>query len=273
MLLAHLAVLLAHLAEVETRGAHRSRRCASLYTYCVYELRFSEDAAARRSAAARFAKEFPGLLDAVAAGELHLTGLLMIGPHLTPANRADVPARAKFRTKKELAKLVRELNPVPEVQDRVEPLGLDHEPMLSARNPSWEQFAAALSPQVRELPASEQPCNWANDGVERVDADETLPVGPVPSDTARNGSSTLSAAVLYGRRTRAAGRASQGAACSKTTARDTRGAASRSDEAARRSARETQVCRDGATTQPSRDLCARLRAIRRHISAYCIPRS
>src|SRR5882672_12291468 len=74
-----LAGLLAHLAEVEARGVHRSRSCASLYTYCIYELRFSEDAAARRSAAARFAKEFPALLEAVAAGELHLTGLLMIG--------------------------------------------------------------------------------------------------------------------------------------------------------------------------------------------------
>jgi hypothetical protein len=49
-----LAALLLHLAEIEARGAHRSRRCASLYTYCIYELRFSEDAAARRSAAARF---------------------------------------------------------------------------------------------------------------------------------------------------------------------------------------------------------------------------
>src|SRR3954468_15843864 len=100
-----LSQLLLHLAEVETRGAHRTRSCASLYTYCIYELRFSEDAAARRSAAARFAKEFPALLDAVAAGELHLTGLLMIGPHLTPENHESVLGRAKFRTKKELTKL------------------------------------------------------------------------------------------------------------------------------------------------------------------------
>lgn len=33
-----LADLLAHLAEVEARGIHRQRACASLYTYCVYEL-------------------------------------------------------------------------------------------------------------------------------------------------------------------------------------------------------------------------------------------
>jgi hypothetical protein len=38
------AALLLHLAEVETRGIHRQRACSSLYTYCIYELRLSEDA-------------------------------------------------------------------------------------------------------------------------------------------------------------------------------------------------------------------------------------
>src|SRR6187401_3401220 len=51
-----LATLLAHLAEVEARGLHRTRACASLYTYCIYELRFSEDAAARRAGAAKLVK-------------------------------------------------------------------------------------------------------------------------------------------------------------------------------------------------------------------------
>src|SRR6186713_3639273 len=137
-------------------------RCASLYTYCIYELRFSEDAAARRSAAARFIRKFPALLDAVAAGELHLTGLLMIGPHLTPENHLEVLARAKFRTKKELGLLVRDLNPLPSSPDVIEPLGpaLGQHPM----NPTWEQFAAALAPAVRDLPAGERPGEWANDG-------------------------------------------------------------------------------------------------------------
>ena len=48
-----LADLLAHLGEVERRGVHRLRACASLYAYCIYELRMSEDAAFRRSKAAR----------------------------------------------------------------------------------------------------------------------------------------------------------------------------------------------------------------------------
>ena len=54
-----LSQLLLHLAEVEARGIHRTRACASLYTYCIYELRMSEDAAARRSSAARLVKRFP----------------------------------------------------------------------------------------------------------------------------------------------------------------------------------------------------------------------
>src|SRR6187402_2903795 len=119
------AALLAHLAEVDARGLHRTRACASLYTYCIYELRFSEDAAARRAGAAKLVKRFPLLLDAIAHGELHLTGLLMLGPHLTPDNLVEVLARAKFRTKRELAKLVRELHPLPRVPDLVQPLGLE----------------------------------------------------------------------------------------------------------------------------------------------------
>ena len=182
-----LAALLVHLAEVEARGVHRTRRCASLYTYCIYELRFSEDAAARRSAAARLVKQFPALFEAVADGELHLTGLLMIGPHLTPQNHLEVLGRAKFRTKKELAKLIRELNPLPRVPDCIEPLGPSLPQM--PRAPTWAEFAASLCPPVRELPPGERPHDWANDGFESAvrgevpsEDRETLPVGPVPAD-------------------------------------------------------------------------------------------
>jgi 5-methylcytosine-specific restriction endonuclease McrA len=101
------------------------------------------------------------LLDAIAGGELHLTGLLMLGPHLTEANHLEVMAHAKFRTKKEIGKLVRTLAPLPQVPDRIEPLG--PEPRKAPRNPTCEEFAASLCPVVRELPPGERPCDWAND--------------------------------------------------------------------------------------------------------------
>ena len=59
-----LAALLAHLGEVEARGLHRQRACSSLYGYCIYELRLSEDEAVRRVSAARLVRRIPELLDA-----------------------------------------------------------------------------------------------------------------------------------------------------------------------------------------------------------------
>jgi hypothetical protein len=153
-----LAELLAHLAEVETRGIHRIRACSSLYAYCIYELRFSEDAAFRRVAAARLVRRFPALLDALASGELHLTGLLMLGPHLTESNLAEVLARAKHRTKRELARLVRVLDPLPAVPARIEPLGPALARAIPAE-PTWESFVQSFCP-VRELAPGERPRDW-----------------------------------------------------------------------------------------------------------------
>jgi hypothetical protein len=56
-----LGALLAHLGEVEARGIHRTRACSSLYAYCIYELRFSEDEVFRRVAAARLVRRFPAV--------------------------------------------------------------------------------------------------------------------------------------------------------------------------------------------------------------------
>jgi hypothetical protein len=159
--------LLAYLGEVEARGLHRKRACSSLYAYCIYELRLSEDAACRRVAAARLVKRFPVLFGAVERGELHLTGLLSLGPHLTEGNVAEVLALAKFRTKKEILKLVRLLSPLPDVPSRIEPLGLER-PRMRA---TWGNLLAARHP-VRELPPDQRPASW-------VDASESLELGEV----------------------------------------------------------------------------------------------
>jgi hypothetical protein len=154
------AALLAHLGEVEARGLHRTRACSSLYAYCLYELRLSEDEAVRRVAAARLVRRFPELLDAIAAGELHLTGLLMLGPHLTPENFRDVMARAKHRTKKELAKLVRLLDPLPSVPARIEALGPPL-PGAAPSNPTWAEQVASFCP-IRELQPGDRPSDWVD---------------------------------------------------------------------------------------------------------------
>src|SRR6185436_4810575 len=156
-----LANLLAHLGEVERRGIHRLRACASLYAYCVYELRLSEDAAYRRSKAARLVREYPELQDAVAKGELHLTGVLMIGPHLGGERHAEILERARFRSKRELLRLIAELDPKPEVPARIEPLG-----PAPAGRATHARFMQALAGPVRELPPGSRPADWITDGLD-----------------------------------------------------------------------------------------------------------
>jgi hypothetical protein len=177
-----LAALLAHLAEVETRGIHRSKACSSLYMYCIYELRFSEDAASRRVCAARLVKRFPALLQAIANGQLHLTGLLMLGPYFTPQNQLELLARAQFRTKKELTKLVRILDPLPDVPAQIVPLGPAPAPaMTSNASPNWQSFAHSLCPKARELAPGDRPGDWANETLaDDEHASEPLDAGLSP---------------------------------------------------------------------------------------------
>ena len=150
-----LADLLGHLGEIERRGIHRLRACASLYTYCIYELRMSEDAAYRRSKAARLVREYPELYDAIAKGELHLTGVLMIGPHLGGERHAEILRRARFRSKRELLRLIAELDPKPEVPALVEPIG----PAPPGRA-THAAFVEALSGPIRQFPPGKRPEDW-----------------------------------------------------------------------------------------------------------------
>jgi hypothetical protein len=142
------AQLLAHLAEVEARGIHRNMACATLYTYCVYELRMSEDEAQRRCRAARLCRQFPVLLGMLADASIHLTGILLLGPHLTDDNQREVLARARYRTKREIEKLVAELTPRDDVPARIEPLHVAPRPAADHAT-----MMAALCGPVRNLPA------------------------------------------------------------------------------------------------------------------------
>jgi hypothetical protein len=117
------------------------------------------------------------LLEAVAAGELHLTGLLMLGALLTPDNLGEVLARAKHRTKKELARLVRSLDPLPAVPPRIEPLGPAHL-QIAPEAPSWSRWVSAMNP-VRELDPGARPRDW-------IDGAFSANVGSEDFDEARD---------------------------------------------------------------------------------------
>ncbi|NOT35257.1 MAG: hypothetical protein HOP12_14025 [Candidatus Eisenbacteria bacterium] len=99
------ASLLAHLAEVEARGLYRPAAYPSMFAYCVGELHLSEFAALRRIRAARTARDYPVLFEAIADGRLNLTAVLLLTPHLTPDTVDELVRVAKHRTKPELEQL------------------------------------------------------------------------------------------------------------------------------------------------------------------------
>src|SRR5438093_7100665 len=127
------ALLLAHLAEVDARKLYLPAGYPSMFAYCVHELHLSEDAAYKRIQAARAARRFPVLFEAVADGRLHLTAVGLLAPYLTPENAAELLAAAAHRTKSEIEELLARRFP------RSETLGLVAAlPSSSPRNQQLE---------------------------------------------------------------------------------------------------------------------------------------
>ena len=100
------AELLAHLAEVDARQLYLPAAYPSMFAYCVGELRLSEDCAAKRIQAARTARRCPGVFAAVADGRLHLAAVVLLSPHISPENAAELIAAAAQKTKAEIEALI-----------------------------------------------------------------------------------------------------------------------------------------------------------------------
>ena len=67
-----------------------------------------------RIAAARASREHPILLEMLADGRLHLTGIAKLAPHLTRENREALLRRAVHRSKRDIEELVAALAPLPD---------------------------------------------------------------------------------------------------------------------------------------------------------------
>jgi hypothetical protein len=109
------AKLVLHLAEVDARRLYREQAYSCLFEYCVRALRMSESEAYLRIFAARCSRRYPILIELLEAGELNLTSIKLIGPHLTQANHLRVLDRVRGKSKREVEQLVAELAPQPDV--------------------------------------------------------------------------------------------------------------------------------------------------------------
>lgn len=105
--------LIRSLVEFDTRRLYLREGCSSLFTYCTQVLHLSEGSAYNRIEAARAAQRYPKVLEALERGDLTLTAVRLLAPHLTVANHEEVLAAARHRSKQGIQELVASLNPRP----------------------------------------------------------------------------------------------------------------------------------------------------------------
>jgi 5-methylcytosine-specific restriction endonuclease McrA len=128
--------LLAHLAEVDERRLYAPAGYPSMYHYCVGELKLSEDAALKRLQVARIARQFPVIFEALADGRTHLSGVVLLAPHLTRENVNQLLAAAAHQTKARIEILLAGLSPKPDVPAVVMEIAPASPPVALAPEPS-----------------------------------------------------------------------------------------------------------------------------------------
>jgi hypothetical protein len=146
------AALLAHIAEVDARKLYLPAACSSMHGYCVRVLRLSEDAAYRRITAARAARRFPVIFEAVADGRLHLTAVVMLAAHLADDTAGELLAAAAHKSRAEIELLLARRFPRPDLPDLIQPAAppspAPHQPELApARVDPLVTKAKPLAPE------------------------------------------------------------------------------------------------------------------------------
>ena len=139
-------LLVAHLAELDTRDVHLRAGHGSLFAYCRGVLALSEQEAYNRIAVARAARRFPVVLEMLEAGAVNLTTVKLLGPLLTPENHRAALESAIGKSKLQVEELAARLWPKPDARSFVR------------RLPAPSRPAGALEAQVpggaRPLPSS-----------------------------------------------------------------------------------------------------------------------
>ena len=122
-----LAELLAHLAELDQRRLYLDLGFPSLHAYCTSALGMCESTAGRRITAARVCRKFPEVLARVANGELHLSAVCSMSPHLDWNNAPELIEVCKNQSRRKVDEILAARFPRADVREKVrlDPLSVD----------------------------------------------------------------------------------------------------------------------------------------------------
>ena len=148
------AVLIAHIDEVDHRSLVAREACSSMFIYCTDVLNLSESEAYFRITVARASRSHPMLLEMLADGRLHVSGIAKLAPHLTETNRDSVLARAAHQSKRQIEELVAELSPKPDVPSTIRKLPQQApRPMLQqTQDPATQLVPDRVASPVKSAP-------------------------------------------------------------------------------------------------------------------------
>ena len=152
------ARIIVHLIEVEQRRLDLRAACTSMFDFCQRRLGMSDGAAFRRITAARLVKRFPALLERIERGELGLSALVLLRPHLTESNVEQLAGAAAGKTYREVEELVAGIAPKPDVRSAIVELGIpsnDAAPTLFAGADARPASTVAGAARSRIEPLSE----------------------------------------------------------------------------------------------------------------------
>jgi hypothetical protein len=114
---------LARIAEFDVRKLYAPAAYPSTFAYCVGHLRLSEGAALKRIRAARAGRQHPAIFFMVADGRLHLSGVCLLAPRLTPENADELLAAAEKQTRAEIERRLAARFPQADVPTVIRGLG------------------------------------------------------------------------------------------------------------------------------------------------------
>ena len=116
------ADLLAHIAESDARKRYVPAGYHSMFAYCQGKLRLCEHAAYKRVTVARAARRFPVIFEVIADGRVHLSGMVLLVPHLTPETVDELIAAATHKTKAQIELMLARRFPRPDVATKIQPV-------------------------------------------------------------------------------------------------------------------------------------------------------
>jgi hypothetical protein len=108
------AELVAHLAEVDARRLYLREACPSMHAYATERLHLSDAEAYLRITVARLSRRLPVVLDMLADGRLHLSGIARLAPHVRDEGGEELLARAAFLSRRDIERLIAEIAPQPD---------------------------------------------------------------------------------------------------------------------------------------------------------------